>query len=369
MTKTPPVMAPFEPPYSPLLPPELWIRILAYNTDLTHLWTACRNVSPAFRAYTEQVFAESVIRNTYIDFHLEKYNLGGKSKRPEIPTSFANFGLGVKREDGSKDRTDVWFRDKRKKAEIAGGKKHEYTRIMERWEENVRRLKPQMPNYTIRVGSIVNDTALPHLEIYTVPREISFDWRRMYTLFFREQALLRHLKSKWKADVEAKVKANKERLSKGEKVAITDCPPPWPVAEIEIRKQVRRKRLAEHYAKNEEMLWAIGSLKHFESHGAASGSGKAFNLNPDLPGAGLGEKWLGSVHLVQGLYIDEWSCMHRIDTKVEHVRGAEYFPRQSVPPPDPEPSEKSWRLPVGIHGLAPRELHGHKAFSKVGCTG
>jgi hypothetical protein len=356
MTKTTPSMAQSEPRYSPSLPPELWIRILSYNTDLTHMWTACRNVSPAFRAYTEQVFAESVIRNTYIDFHLEKYNLGGKSKRPEIPTSFEKFELGVKREDGSRDRTDVWFRDKRRKAEIAGGKKNEYSRIMERWEENVRRLKPQMPNYTIRVGSMVNDTALPHLEINVIPREISFDWRVMYTLFFREQALLRHLKSKWKDDVEAKIKANKERLSKGEKLAITDYPPSWPVAEIEIRKQIRRKRLAEHYADNEEMVWAIDSLKHFESHGASAGSGKAFNLNPDLPGAGLGEKWLGRIHVVQGLYLDEWSCMHRIDTKVEHVRGAEYFPRYSVPPPDPEESDKSYRLPVGISHLAPPRL-------------
>jgi hypothetical protein len=343
--------------HCPSLPPELWIRILTYNIDLTHLWTTCRHVSHTFRAYTEQVFAESVIRNTYIDFQLEKYNLGGKSKRPEIPTSFERFELGIKREDGGRDRTLVWFKDKRRKSEIAGGKKKEYDRIVGRWADNVKGLEAQMPNYTIRIGGLVNDTALPELGMQVADREISFDWRKMFTLFFREQALLRNLKAAWQTDTEAKIKSNNQRLAKGEKLCVADYPSPWPVAEIEIRKQIRRKRLAEHYADNEEMVWAIGSLKHFENHGASSGSGKAFKLNPDLPGAGLGEKWIGSVNLVQGLYLDEWSCMHRIDTKVEHVVGAEFFPRYSVPPPDLKEegsdAEAGWRLPVNSLGLRP----------------
>jgi hypothetical protein len=35
----------------------------------------------------------------------------------------------------------------------------------------------------------------------------------------------------------------------------------------------------------------------------------------------VGEKWFGSVNLVQELYLDEWSCMHRIDLRSEEVRG------------------------------------------------
>ncbi|KAF2684194.1 hypothetical protein K458DRAFT_418499 [Lentithecium fluviatile CBS 122367] len=322
------------PPHTPSLPPELWIRILTYNTDLTHLWTTCRHISRTFRAYTEQVFAESVIRATYIDFALEKYNLGGKSKRPEIPTSFERFEAGVKLEGGGRDRTTVWFRDKRKKGDVAGGKKKEYDRIVRRWEDNVRGMEAQMPNYTVRIGNLVNDTALPGLEISTATRAIAFDWRRMYTLFFREQLLLRNLKTAWQRTTLVQIAANNARLAKGEKLASSDYPPAWPVAEIECRKLVRRKRLADHYADNEEMVWAIASLKCFENHGAAGGSARAFKLNPELPGAGLGERWFGSVSLVQGLYLDEWSCMHRIDTKVEHVRGEEEFPRYSVPPPD-----------------------------------
>lgn len=319
-----------EPQCAPL-PPELWIRILSYNTDLAHLWTACRHVSRTFSAYTEQVFAEYIIRNTYIDFQLEKYNLGGKSKRPEIPTSFSHFVFGTDSDGGGRVKTLACFKDKRRKSDIGGGRKKEYDKIMERWESNVRNWKPEMSNYTIRIGSLVNDTALPNLRIDIAKRSISFDWRLMYTLFFREQALIRTLKARWKRETEARVKANNERVAKGEKLLITDYPVVWAVAGVEARKEIRRKRLKEHYADSEEMLWAVDSLKHFENHGASSGSVKAFKLNPDLPGAGVGEKWFGSVRLVQELYLDEWSCMHRIDTKLEHLKEDEEVMRYASP--------------------------------------
>ncbi|KAF2639647.1 hypothetical protein P280DRAFT_453605 [Massarina eburnea CBS 473.64] len=345
-------------PSCPSLPPEIWIRILSFNPDLTHLWISCRHTSRNFRAYTEQVFAETVIRATFIDFHLEKYNLGGKSKRPEIPTSFSHFELGVKLEDGGREKGKVWFKDKRRKSEIGGGKKKEYERIVERWEGNVRGWRAQMPNFTVRIESMVNDTELPGLEMDVLERKIGFDWRRMYTLFFREQALFRTLKGLWQTETDAQMHRNNVRIAKNEKLSIADYPLPWPAAEIEIRKQIRRKRLSEHFASNEEMLWAISSLAHFENHGASGGSGKAFKLNPDLPGAGIGEKWFGSMNSVQELYLDEWSCMHRIDTKMEHVKGEEVFPRYSVPPPDLKEERQttpaSVLLPVGAVGLGPQ---------------
>lgn len=321
-------------PHCSSLPPELWIRILYYNTDLTHLWTVCRHVSSHFRAYTEQVFADSVIRNMYIDFHLEKYNLGGKSKRPEVPTSYARFVPGIKLEDGRRDKTLVCFQDHRRKSQIAGGKKKDYNRIMERWEGNVQGWKPQMPNYTIRIDNIVNDTELPGLSIDIATRQIQFDWRRALTLFFREEALFQFLRSNYQTESETIMEKNKERLAKGEHLMADDYPMSRAAAEVEMRKQVRRKRLKEHNSGNDQMVWAIESLKQFENHSSSYGSSKALKLNPDLPGAGVGERYFGTVHLVQELYLDEWSCMHRIDTKVEHLKSEEEFPRYSVPPPD-----------------------------------
>ncbi|KAF2451047.1 hypothetical protein P171DRAFT_151455 [Karstenula rhodostoma CBS 690.94] len=321
-------------PQCPSLPPELWIRILTYNNDLTHLWTVCRNVSSHFRAYTEQVFADSVLRNMNIDFHLEKYNLGGKSKRPEVPTSFARFVPGIKLENGDREKTLVCFRDQRKKSEIASGMKKEYNRIMERWESNVKEWKPEMPNYTIQIGSNVNDTELSDLSIDIATRQIEFNWRHTLTLFFREQALLRFLRARWEAESEKTMERNKKRLANREHLTADDYPMPRALAEVEMRKQIRRKRLREHYITNEHMVWAIGSLERFENHSSSYGSSRAFKVNPELPGTGVGEKFFGSVNLVQELYLDEWSCMHRIDTKMEHIQGEEEFPRHSVPPPD-----------------------------------
>jgi len=320
----------------PSLPPELWIRILHFNTDLTHLWTVCRNVSTSFRAYTEQIFAGYVIHETYVDFYLEKYNLGGRSKRPEVPTVFSHFQLGVKLEGGGREKAFACFHDQRRKSEIAGGRRREYTKIMERWESNVRDWKAQMPNYTIRIFHMVNDSELPGLDIDIEARQIRFDWRKMYTKFFREMRLLQNMKS------------NEEHRPNGERLCAEDCPPPIAATEIEMRKHIRRKRLKEHYTGNEKMMWAIDSLRHFESFGAPGDSEKktAMKLDPNLPGAGLGEKFFGSLNLVQELYLDEWSCMHRIDTKYEHMKGEKPFARFSVPPPDllrqsmtPQPSE------------------------------
>jgi hypothetical protein len=99
-----------------------------------------------------------------------------------------------------------------------------------------------------------------------------------------------------------------------------DFPPPWATAEAEIRKRVRRARLKEHYRDDEQMLWALESLKYFEQYGTASGANKALKVDPKIPGVGLGEKWFGRIHVVQELYLDEWSCMHRINTQSSHLR-------------------------------------------------
>ncbi|KAH6868512.1 hypothetical protein BKA58DRAFT_196178 [Alternaria rosae] len=304
--------------FCPSLPAEVWINVFRYHTDLAHLWNVVRRVSPTLRACVEHAFGEHFLKEIHIDFQLEKYNLGGKSKRPEVSTRLARRGKG-------KDKLTAWFKDERPDpgSEKAGGKKdrEHYHKVTRRWEENVKNWKAEMPNYTISIGDLlVNDTELPDLSIDVAAREINFNWKNMLQLFFREQERLRILKDEWHIKTAKKIQANNARLKKGEKLMPSDYPPPWSTAEAEIRKDIRRARLKEHYRDDEQMVWAIDSLKHFEQYGAAAGSAKALKLNPDLPGAGLGEKWFGSVNLVQELYLDEWSCMHRIDTKVEHIR-------------------------------------------------
>jgi hypothetical protein len=301
----------------PSLPAEVWINVFRYHTDLAHLWNVVRRVSPTLRACVEHAFGEHFLKEIHIDFQLEKYNLGGKSKRPEVSTRLARRGKG-------KDKLTAWFKDERPdigSVKTEGKKEREhYHKVTRRWEENVKNCKAEMPNYTISIGDLVNDTSLPDLSIDVATREINFNWKDMLQLFFREQERLRILKDEWHIKTAKKIQANNARLKKGEKLMPTDYPPPWSTAEAEIRKEIRRARLKQHYRDDEQMVWAIDSLKHFEQYGAATGNTKALKLNPDLPGAGLGERWFGSMNLVQELYLDEWSSMHRIDTKVEHIR-------------------------------------------------
>ncbi|KAJ4364430.1 hypothetical protein N0V83_009024 [Neocucurbitaria cava] len=197
-----------------------------------------------------------------------------------------------------------------------------------------------MPNYTITIGGggggnsfllLVNDTALPGLDININiaerGAEIRFKWREMLHLFFREHARQQMLRQKWHLEATLKMAEN----NKGEKLLLPSDyhpSPPWCVAaEAQIRKEVRRKRLAEAYQGNEEMSWAIASLKHLEQDavGAAAAGGhcskKAVTLDAEIPGAGLGERWFGRSNLVQELFLDEWSCLHRIETKIEHLSG------------------------------------------------
>ncbi|KAL5115121.1 hypothetical protein ACEQ8H_006957 [Pleosporales sp. CAS-2024a] len=283
------------------LPSEVWINIFSHHADAAHLWIACRRISSTLRWCAESAFASYFLSHVRIDFQLEKYNLGGKTKRPSVPVTFHRLGKGS-------EKSVAWFRDTRPQASAG------FSQMMSRWEENVHNMRPEMPNYTISICGIVNDTALPGLAIDVDQREIQFQWRPMLQLFFREIARLETLKTVWQKDTARRIRRNNARLASGQKLMPADYPQAWPAAEADMRKQIRRARLKECYADNERMLWAIDSLKHFEQ----CGSSNAARVDPDLPGAGLGEKWFGSVNLVQELYLDEWSCMHRIEMTSMH---------------------------------------------------
>lgn len=199
-----------------------------------------------------------------------------------------------------------------------GGKKEKLSVILLRWEDNIQSLRPELPNYTIRIGNLVNDTVLPNLVFNREDRQVAFEWRGMLQAFFREEQSLRLLKKRCQEDVTKQLEHNRLRLSKGEKLTPSDMPLSWSsTIELQFRKQIRRARLKEHYVGDEERIWAIDSLKPYEESRGADGT-----LLPlsEIPGAGLGEKWFGSTYMLQEMYLDEWSCLHRIDIKVEHMR-------------------------------------------------
>jgi hypothetical protein len=313
-------------PLCPSLPAEIWINIFSYHTDLAHLWIVCRRVSSTLRACAEHAFAEYFLGDIHIYFQLEKHNLGGKSKRPEVPVTFDRLG---KREE----KETAWFRDKRTTPEIcecsgirprplATLKKH-CDRTMRRWEEHVHAYRPEMPNYTINIQGCVNDTELPGLAIDIDKREVRFEWRKMLHLFYREHERFQTLKEAYQTHPTKQMRVSSAQLARSKKALPSESAISRSSMEAEVRKTIRRARLKEHYSNDEQKLWAIESLKHFEQYGAAGGNAKALRLDPDIAGAGLGERWFGCVNMVQELYLDEWSCLHRIDTKIEHLRSGQ----------------------------------------------
>jgi hypothetical protein len=342
------------------LPPELWIRILAYNTDLTHLWTACRRVSPAFRAFAEQAFADTHLRTARIYFHLDKYNLGGSSRRPEIVTKFARFEAG-------RDKARVHFRVAGDKVEVpefaiptkSSNKKSQESKsriargssrgksktpalaaaagglhalLLERWQQQVRDIRPECPNYVIQIGVMVNDTALPGLELELVQdssASISFEWRGMLSAFFREQERLSRLADLWDC-VPLDTSPESEGVSPERDVVlqlasgaravaasgVAGIEPTvwtgklWGMAEKGFRRRIRRARLREWYEGDEKMVWAIQTMEYLEGPP---------RLLKDVPGGRVGEKFFQYMYLPEYLLMDEWSSLQRIDAKTELV--------------------------------------------------
>ncbi|KAF2817287.1 uncharacterized protein BDZ99DRAFT_457038 [Mytilinidion resinicola] len=337
------------PPYIPSLPPELWIRILTYNADLTHLWTTCRQVSQSFRAFTEQAFADTHLRHTAIHFHLDKYNLGGSTRRPEVVTTFTRFSSSRLKERVyfAHNQTDDEIPEFRIKKTGRGGRgKTKETDIaclrkllLERWRQQVQDIRPECPNYVIQIGDMVNDTELPGLELdeYTGV-EISFEWRRMLDAFFREQERMRRLADSWVGlqnadanglraesslgvsqhrEVAPQMAESRRKVAAGEMTQADQLvwsAKLWAGAEKGFRKAIRRARLKAHYRGNEEMVWAIASMEHME--------GPA-RLLKDVPGGRVGERWFQSMYLPEYLLMDEWSSLQRIDSKAEMVAMAQ----------------------------------------------
>lgn len=298
-------------PSCPSLPPEIWINIFSFCDDLPHLWQTCRRISPTLRACAERAIGEHFLREVQIEFMLDRHNLGGKRGpyEPAIALDFERLGKGD-------DAKAAWFSGhfRGHKAVEAAVKDKTKTVIMQRWRENVDKRKPELPNYTISIGNVVNDTHIPGLVVDDEEYRLRLDWRGMLQLFFREQAELEDLKEEWEDE-----HPRTPRRPKARRPAPSMSSLSWQDVEADMRRDIRRARLKEHYRDDAEMLWAIDSLQYFEKADSIKWSSTSPQMLPHLPGAGLGERWFGSTNVVQELYLDECSSMNRIDTQMRLV--------------------------------------------------
>lgn len=300
-------------PLCPPLPPEIWITIFSFCNDLPHLWHTCRRVSPSLKACAERAIGGHFLGQVQIEFMLDRHNLGGKRgpHEPAITLDLERLGKG--------DEAGVaFFKGHFRGHKIVDARMRNKTKavIMQRWHENVERRKPELPNYTICIGDMVNDTHIPGLVVDEEDYKMQLDWRGMLQLFLREQARLDVLRAKWEADHPLNDSPATSRKSKGSKALSKELLTTWQDMEADVRRDIRRARLKEHYQGDAQMLWAIDSLQYFEKADSAKWSSTSPQMLPHLPGAGLGERWFGSTNVVQELYLDECSSMNRIDTQM-----------------------------------------------------
>jgi len=77
------------------------------NTDLTHSWMTCQQVSHHFRDYVDQVFAEKHIRKAHIDLrNLGSVRLESVRYEPTVRTEFNRFSENKKLAYFKDDGTD-----------------------------------------------------------------------------------------------------------------------------------------------------------------------------------------------------------------------------------------------------------------------
>ncbi|KAF3039872.1 hypothetical protein E8E12_001181 [Didymella heteroderae] len=297
----------------PSLPPEIWINIFSFCHDLSHLWHTCRRISPTLKACADRAIGECFLSEVQVEFMLDRHNLGGK-RGPHEPTITLGFERLGKGEEAGVARFTGQFRGH--KIVKAAVKDKTKAVIMQRWHENVERRKPELPNYTISIGDMVNDTHIPGLVVDHEEYRVWLDWRGMLALFFREQARLEVLKAEWDDEHPSSQRSASPRKPKGNKASSTLSFPSWQDVEADVRRDIRRARLKEHYRNNAEMVWAINSLRYFERADSTKWSSTSPQMLPHLPGAGLGERWFGSTNIVQELYLDECSSMNRIDAQM-----------------------------------------------------
>ncbi|KAF2730799.1 hypothetical protein EJ04DRAFT_514999 [Polyplosphaeria fusca] len=213
---------------APALPVDVWLLVFAEVKDANAVWSTCRNVSRFLRACVDEFFSHGVLQNTFIDLHYSDIHTrpGPVNHAVDIPMVFDRLDDDTRavfhqrafahyNESRCRGSVRGWVpfiehyhqeleRDMPKvinKTESSGEASlwpKEYALWMadpdederERYLLNMTKLAPighgECPPYYIKILDTVKDTQLVDLEIDCKAREISFDWTRTLSLFFRE---------------------------------------------------------------------------------------------------------------------------------------------------------------------------------------
>ncbi|KAI0469220.1 hypothetical protein F4859DRAFT_487400 [Xylaria cf. heliscus] len=183
-----------EPTRYPQLPTEVYVHIVEFITDpydLPHVWLNFRRVSRNFKAITELVFARKHLPHTIIDF-------------PAPTHETYTLSLQFEKLAGDDDERAVFScnrQDDPESAEVSPSDNddEEYTLsdISVMWRRRFykhSRPPPEtavsIPPHILSVRCIINETALPGLEVNWERPTISVLWKEMLTALFGEEDYL-----------------------------------------------------------------------------------------------------------------------------------------------------------------------------------
>ena len=246
---------------APALPPEIWRQVFLQSTtleDLVHLWTNTRNVCHHFRELVEAIFKINWLEQTSLAFDLGHSFPQPEHKRDQMPG--ASFTFDRLDEDKGKaiyilDRCD----DERYVA-IKKSLSHvfEYPRQL---------LRPQQQIFLL--GEII-DAQLPQASFNLDKRELSFDWRGMYSGFFSEIAAVDRENTRRRRELE---ESNKDESDQGQETGGSQKEKPEGISseesdkiKVESYKAVRRQRIRSRLAASGESDLYEDFTKYWEKH-------------------------------------------------------------------------------------------------------
>ncbi|KAF5378902.1 hypothetical protein D9615_006853 [Tricholomella constricta] len=229
-------------------PVELFRSILELVDDLTVLWTICRPVSKQWTQIVEEIFIEKHIRKTW--FRID----GGKWRPRKYGRVMLSATFAFDRFDGSNPSRAI-FSDK-------GCESRFFDKLCERVRDKMEYGNPAYsPNVIIQVRRMVNDTAVPGLEFDFEKLEMSFDWNRMYSAFFKEEAELERRQDKWLSRPELqdtiipKLQEQVQREELRQQDALKHMYEQTLGRIPEIRKTLRRERIYREILESDGVQW------------------------------------------------------------------------------------------------------------------
>ncbi|KAF2262778.1 hypothetical protein CC78DRAFT_534519 [Lojkania enalia] len=214
---------------APTLPVDVWLLVFAQLDDINLLWSTVRNVSRFLRACVDEFFSHGVIQQTFVDLHYSDFHFrsGPVNNYIHVPMVFAGLLEGgaravfqqraycqfdssmrqgsvrgwvpfierchkelqlpaprVLNKSKASEAPPLWeLEHSRWRNALAGDAKRAYLLTMGNMTSIGR---GDRPPYYLKIADHVNDSELVDLVVDCERHEISFDWRRTFSMFFLE---------------------------------------------------------------------------------------------------------------------------------------------------------------------------------------